>query len=103
LRPSFWFFNGLLERAEDLFLLGEATLFVLGEDQLPIDDHVELAGGSDHEGAVDAGVFLDRSRETRSTGFVVSDVAVLDLDFLDHGAKGGAAAGRWQEGQSQRA
>jgi hypothetical protein len=58
---------------------------VLGEDQLPVDDDVELARLARFEGGVEAGFLLDRGRETRGAGFVVSDVAVLDDDALAHG------------------
>ena len=73
------------ERADDLFLLGKAPLLVLGEDQLPIDDHVELAWLTDLERGVEPGFLLDRGRETRGARSVVSSVAVFDDDALVHG------------------
>lgn len=72
------------ERPDDLFLLGEAPLLVLGEDHRAVDDHVELAGFPRLQGGIEAGLSLDGGRETRSPGFVVSDVAVLDDDALAH-------------------
>jgi hypothetical protein len=57
---------------------------VLGEDELAVDDHVELAGFSRFDRGVEAGLSLDGGRETRSPGFVVSGVAVLDDDALIH-------------------
>jgi hypothetical protein len=58
---------------------------VLGEDQLAVDEDVELTGFADLERGVEAGFLLDRGRETRGAGFVVSDEAVLDDDALAHG------------------
>jgi hypothetical protein len=57
---------------------------VLGEDQLSVDEDVELAWSTDLERGVERGFFLDRGRETRGAGFVVSDEAVLDDDALVH-------------------
>jgi hypothetical protein len=71
---------------EDLLLLREASLGVLREEDLAVDDHVELARGADDERGLVAGSLLDGRRETRSAGFVVSDVAVLDLDRVGHDA-----------------
>jgi hypothetical protein len=58
---------------------------VLGEDQLAVEDDVELAGFARFERGVEAGLFLDGGRETRSPGLVVSDVTVLDDDSMAHG------------------
>jgi hypothetical protein len=58
---------------------------VLGEDELAVDEDVELAGFSRFDRGVEAGFSLDGGRETRSPGFVVSGVAVLDDDALAHG------------------
>jgi hypothetical protein len=77
--------------AQDLFLFREAALLVLGEDQLAVDDDVELARRPGDEGGVDADLVLDGRRETRGAGFVVSDLAVFDLDGVRHDPEDGAA------------
>jgi hypothetical protein len=72
------------EGADDLFLFGKAPLLLLGEEQLSVDEDVKLAWLTDLERGVEPGFFLDRGRETRGAGFVVSDEAVLDDDALAH-------------------
>jgi hypothetical protein len=68
---------------------------VLREEELAVDEDVELAWGAHDQRAVEAGLVLDGRRETRSARFVVSSVAVLDLDGARHGRdRGAAAAGR---------
>jgi hypothetical protein len=65
-------------------VLGEAARLVLRINQPAVDDHVELPSASYFELSDCPGRFLDRGRETRSLGFVVSHLAVFDLDL--HGA-----------------
>jgi hypothetical protein len=65
----------------DLLVLGEPARLLLGEDELAVHEHVELAVG-----ALDRlGLVLRRlgylGRETRSPAVIaVSDGAVVDLD-----------------------
>lgn len=79
------------ELGDDLLLGGEATLLVLGEDDLAVDAHVELATAAVLERGIDAGLLLDLGRETRGPGFVVSNHAVGDDDL--HEGQGAAAQG----------
>lgn len=80
------------EGSDDFILVRETPFGLLGEDELAIDDDVELAGLADDELRFDADLSLERGRETRGAGFVVSNVAVLDLDFVLHARE--LAAGR---------
>ena len=84
---------------EDLVVLREAVLLLLGEDQLPVHDDVELARLARFDLGVDACRLLDRGRETRGLRLVVSDDAVADgdghaanntgINHGDHEAHGG--------------
>jgi hypothetical protein len=85
--------------ADDLLLVREAALLVLGEDELAVDDDVELADRPGLDLAVDADLFLDRGRETRGAGFVVSGLAVLDRDRVDHGRRVGRARADGKSGR----
>src|SRR5687768_3951263 len=66
------------ERSEDLVVLGETVLLALREDELAVDAHVELTRLAGEQVDLDALRLLDRGRETRGLGLVVSDHAVLD-------------------------
>ncbi len=72
------------EEAQDLAVLGPASLLLLGEDELAVSDDVVLALGARDGGGVEA-VVAQLGRETRGP-FVVpaSDGAVENLD--GHGA-----------------
>ena len=90
--------GGRSELREDFVVLGEALRLVLVPEALAVDEHGELALAARLEGRVGAGLGLDRSRETRGLGFVVSDDA--EADFDDHRgfsrgdvARGGSALG----------
>ena len=67
---------------QDLLVLGEAADLLLGEDQLPVDEHVELAlGALDRLGLVVRRLSY-LGRETRGPAVIaVSDGAVVDLDL----------------------
>ena len=62
-------------------MLREAAFLVLRKDHLLIDEHIELAfaAGLDVNRVTER--LLDVGRETRSLGFVVSHLAVLDQDL----------------------
>src|SRR5579871_1202003 len=84
----------LLERSQDLVLLGESSGLVLREDHLPVDDDVEDAVLPLDQLRIDPRSLLDRGRQTGGLGRVVSNDAVRDLDrvrlrlhgrFLRHG------------------
>ncbi len=63
-------------------MLWEAALLLLGEDQLPVGDDVELALLSRHGLGVVSGALLQLGRETRGPAVIaVSDGAVEDLDL----------------------
>jgi hypothetical protein len=53
---------------------------VLGEQEPPVDDHVELTDAAGFELGLDAGRLLDFRRETRGAGPVVSGPAKQDRD-----------------------
>jgi hypothetical protein len=70
----------LLELAEDLDLFRKSPLALLGEDELAVGEHVELALPSFGDRGGDA-VRVQGGRETRGPAVVApSDGAVLDLD-----------------------
>ena len=73
--------SALAQTVEDLPGLGEAAGLVLGVEQLAVDNDIELAVASDLELGDYSGLFLDRGRETRGLGLVVSHPAVLDRDL----------------------
>jgi hypothetical protein len=73
------------ELAENLVVVGEAALFVLREEHLPVREDVVLPAAAGDELRLDAGPLLDLRRETRGARLVVSDHAVLDRDV--HGAE----------------
>jgi hypothetical protein len=85
------------ERREDLLRLGPAALMLLGEDQAPVRDHVELTLRALDGRRLVLRARPDLGRETRSPAVVaVSDGAVEDLDA--HGnIMPGAAAGRHRD------
>jgi hypothetical protein len=62
-------------------VLWKAPLLLLREDQLPVCNDVELAHFPRFQNGVVSGRILDLRRETRSSGPVVSDLAVLDDDL----------------------
>ena len=68
--------------AEDLVVLGEAAVLVLGEEQLAVERHVKLALAPGDDAGGEAALFLDCGRETRGAGLVVSDLAVADFDLV---------------------
>jgi hypothetical protein len=77
------------ERYEDLGLFGEASLGLLREHEVAVNDDVELALRALDDARVDA-AGLERGRETRGPAVVAaSDGAVVDLD-----AHGQSLAGR---------
>ncbi len=68
----------------DLICFGKAVLLVFGEDEPAVGDYVELADFSRAECGVESEFFFDCGRETRGSGFVVSDVAVENFDMRGH-------------------
>lgn len=63
-------------------MLREAAGLLLGEDQLPVDEHVELARGALGRLGLVLGRLVYLGRETRSPAVIaVSDGAVVDLDL----------------------
>ena len=63
-------------------MLGEATGLLLGEDQLAVHEHVELALGALGRLGLVLGRLVYLGRETRSPAVIaVSDGAVVDLDL----------------------
>jgi hypothetical protein len=68
------------QRAEDLVVLGEPAAFLLGVDELPVANHVELARLADDRLGVDP-VRVQLGRETRGPLVIArSGRAVVDLD-----------------------
>ena len=61
-------------------MLGESTLFVLGENEVAIDGDVKDAAAAFNEFGGDAEFLFDRIRQTGGFGMVVSLHAVLDAD-----------------------
>src|SRR5437016_5168887 len=68
----------LPDLVEDLFLGGEASLVVLGEDLLPVDADDEDAAAAAHDLTVQAELFLQRGRQTGGSRKVVSNAAIVD-------------------------
>src|SRR5205807_3772836 len=70
----------LPDLVEDLFLGGEASLVVLGEDLLPVDADDEDAAAAAHDLTVQAELFLQRGRQTGGSRKVVSNAAIVDAN-----------------------
>jgi hypothetical protein len=71
----------LRQLSNDLVVLGEATLVLLAEDQLPVGDDVELALLAGDDLGLVRRLLIQFGRETRSPAVIaVSDGAVQDLD-----------------------
>ena len=63
-------------------MLREPALLLLGEDELPVSEHVVLALGALFDLGLVLGFVVQLGRETRGPCVVaVSDGAVLDLDL----------------------
>ena len=74
----------LCERSEDLVVLGKATGLVLGEDEVAVAKHVELALAARDVLRLDP-VGVQLGRETRSPLVIArSGGAVVDLDRHGH-------------------
>ena len=65
-----------VQELQDLSFLGEAAHLVLGKDHLAVDLDVKYAALTADELGVHAVALLDRGRETRGPGRVVSNLAV---------------------------
>jgi hypothetical protein len=71
----------LAELREDLVVLGEAPLALLGEDELSVDEDVVLRLRAFDGLGLGGRVRVDLGRETRGPAVIsVSDGAVVDLD-----------------------
>jgi hypothetical protein len=76
---------GLCEGAEYLLGLGEATLALLRKNQVPLHEHVELAGLAFGCFGLVLRPVVYLGRETRGPAVIaVSDGAVVDLDLHVH-------------------
>ena len=67
-----------LHLVEDLLLRGEALFIPLRENLLVVDEDVEHAAALADDLAVDSEGLLDLSRQTGSSGEVISNAAVVD-------------------------
>ena len=65
---------------ENLLGFGKTARLFLGEDQLPVGDHVEDPGTARDEGGLGAGGFSDGGSQTGCLGAIVSTHAVGDCD-----------------------
>lgn len=74
-----------VERRQDLGMLREAAFPLLGEDEPPLAEHVELAGRAGPRRGIDPPL-MQRGRETRSPRVVAASDRAVD-DFHLHGRK----------------
>jgi hypothetical protein len=68
--------------SDDLGFIWEATLRVLGEQQLPLGVYVEYAVLADDKTRDRAEMLLDGGRQTDGTGAVISSLTVGDDDIV---------------------
>ncbi len=66
---------------------------MLGEDQPAIGKYIKLADFSRGELGFNAELFFDCGRETRGSGFVVSNVTVENFDLRCHALTMGEMGG----------
>jgi hypothetical protein len=71
-----------LKRGDDLFVLWEAALALLAEDQLAVGEDVELTTFAGNDLRLVRRLGVELGRETRGPAVIaVSDGAVVDLDL----------------------
>jgi hypothetical protein len=69
------------ELFEDLFLGGESSLVMLGEDFLVAERDVEDPSAAADDRRIDIELLLDLGRQTGGSGQEVSNAAVFDRDL----------------------